>query len=587
MRPIDGPQLSTMQRVRFPRVLVIALVLVCCTLADLSVLHVAWLRREFHRGQLALGYFEPDGNGVRLVTDGFTPRGVDEDMALASATRLWVSPGKSVILPIGADSNLTVTTGGEAIAPYLVFGALRPAPSPSGSVRALASARRLDLSAGGLSLAAWDPTLPWEKDREWLKHIASACAKEQSKAIHLSVRSNVLRVEYGPCLLQLPLAEADISVLALLAGPATLLVENGTAWKIHRTVQPRALEIVGVMAGATPVLLFFGLGVWWCALFGTIPVLLFAWSPFVAVLGWLATSVVGGLCCAWALVRLARRSKRFAIGTACAALAGLASGLAWYHSGHPAAGTATPPGSEQSTSPAEGVAGVLLGYSAVAGGQLRSGSDGLLEHLRRLGRAYVDPLSRRAFPAQTFSRIEECICDEFDDVPRGSVVLFFGGTNDDWFSGIQMSRWRSVQMFIGWLQFMSDPHRWERSGEIFAAATRVSQNVLPRQKQLINTGVDCARARGDRFIFFHDFLASDLEGGLPPIRRQMREARKDAVTAAGGEFVDLFDELHHEAGVAWYNDIIHPSSVGHERIATRITRYLATTPMPAAGQRSE
>src|SRR5207244_3116707 len=61
--------------------------------------------------------------------------------------------------------------------------------------------------------------------------------------------------------------------------------------------------------------------------------------------------------------------------------------------------------------------GVLIGYSAVGGSGLRSDSMGLLEHLQRLGHRSIDPLSRRAFSAQTFARIASCVCTEFGDVP--------------------------------------------------------------------------------------------------------------------------------------------------------------------------
>ena len=574
------------------RGLVIVLVLGCCVLADVSILHVAWLQRYFDPGQLAWGYFEPSADGPRLVTDGFGARGADLDMALASAARLWISPGKPLIFPIGPETDLTVTTSGEGWAPYLVFGGLapfRPTSSRSGGeVQALSHARRLEFGAGGFSLVAWDATRSWEQDVGGLRAAAGSCGRERpSASVHVVSLKDVLLVEYGVCRLEVPFDDANPSVIALLPGPAAMLVESATAWKTHHAVAWRALQIVSALACATVALLFVGLGLWSCLLLSSVPVLFLVWSPLAGILAWLATAVVGGLFCCWTFVEYLRRSKRPVIGIAVVALAGVA--LVWFQRGRTNPSAETPADGDRSVAKAGALPGVLLGYSAVAGGALRPGSDGLPEHLRRLGHAYVDPLSQRAFSAQTFSRIEECICHEFDGVPKGAVVLFFGGTNDDWYSGIQMGSWSTLRMLLGWLQFMSDSRRWERSGEIFAEAVRSSQAVLPRQRQVIGKTVGCARARGQHFVFFHDFLVSDLDGALSPERRQMREAREDTVTAAGGEFVDLFDELHREAGVAWYNDIIHPSSVGHERFAARIVRYLAASPRLSdeGGQQSE
>ena len=539
----------------------IVLVLLGCVLADMWVLHVMWLRRYLDGGQLAYGYFEPGSDGPRLVTEGFDARDVDDDMALASDTRLWVSPGKSLVLPIAADCDFTVTTSSEGRAPYLVFGALDPLdPASSGGgnpAQILSRARRLDFKAEGLSLAAWDATLSWGTDGEWLRELATSCASERSP-VRVSTLNGILRVAYGECRLELPLDAESISVLALLPGPAALLVEKPAMWKTHYVAAFGVLAIIMGLACAAVASLFAGLGAWLCVGFSIVPVLLIAWSLLAGVLAWLATALVGVLFACAQLVRFVWTSKRSMRVGIVLALAGGVVVLVRFHLDHPSPRVRMTASGDRSNAPARPLPAVLLGYSAVAGGRLRSDRGRLLDHLTRLAHADVDPLSQRAFPAQTFSRIEQCVCHELDDAPAGSLLLFFGGTNDDWYSGIEMSSWPSLWMTIGRLQFLSDSHRWERSAETFDAAAQSSQAVLSVQEGVIRATVDCARARDHQFIFFHDFLVSDLESALSPDRRRMRKARKDAVIAAGGEFVDLFDVLHNAAGVSWFNDIIHP-----------------------------
>jgi len=54
----------------------------------------------------------------------------------------------------------------------------------------------------------------------------------------------------------------------------------------------------------------------------------------------------------------------------------------------------------------------------------------------------------------------------------------------------------------------------------------------------------------------------------------MLAARRAAVEAAGGTFVDLFEVLGPDAGVSWFNDYVHPFLLGHERIAEVVCRQM-------------
>jgi hypothetical protein len=46
------------------------------------------------------------------------------------------------------------------------------------------------------------------------------------------------------------------------------------------------------------------------------------------------------------------------------------------------------------------------------------------------------------------------------------------------------------------------------------------------------------------------------------------------VQEAGGTFVDLRADVEGEAGVAWFNDYVHLSSIGHRRAAEAACRFL-------------
>src|SRR5207244_2490526 len=55
----------------------------------------------------------------------------------------------------------------------------------------------------------------------------------------------------------------------------------------------------------------------------------------------------------------------------------------------------------------------------------------------------------------------------------------------------------------------------------------------------ISTVMDCVRAHHIRFFYFHDFLAMDLDGRQSADRQGLLSARRKAVEAHGGTFVDL------------------------------------------------
>src|SRR5262249_6278838 len=150
----------------------IGLIAAFCVSTDLWMLRAYWLHPAFDPGQIAWGFFETFDDGVRLVTDGFYGRSANEYMAPTTDAGLWIAPGKPLVLRLGPASNFTVTTVAEGRAPYVVLGELVPleTTSPANTAaQVLADGQRLVVGGEGLSLAMWDPTLPWEEDSRILR----------------------------------------------------------------------------------------------------------------------------------------------------------------------------------------------------------------------------------------------------------------------------------------------------------------------------------------------------------------------------------------------------------------------------------
>src|SRR5262249_53425744 len=103
---------------------------------------------------------------------------------------------------------------------------------------------------------------------------------------------------------------------------------------------------------------------------------------------------------------------------------------------------------------------------------------------------------------------------------------------------------------------------------------RASAASADEQEESVRGAVAAVRARGGRFGYAHDFFAYDMDGGRSPAGRLLLARRRAAVRAAGGEFIDLWEELGPEVGVAWFDDFIHPSAWAHRIIARRLCRAL-------------
>jgi hypothetical protein len=70
-----------------------------------------------------------------------------------------------------------------------------------------------------------------------------------------------------------------------------------------------------------------------------------------------------------------------------------------------------------------------------------------------------------------------------------------------------------------------------------------------------------------RFVYLQDMMVQDLTTARSPARQRLLAARRALVEGAGADFVDARTAFAAEAGVAWFNDFIHLSEIGHRRVA--------------------
>ena len=158
---------------------------------------------------------------------------------------------------------------------------------------------------------------------------------------------------------------------------------------------------------------------------------------------------------------------------------------------------------------------------------------------------------------ETLGWARDAYCTSPPSFGAGGQVVFLGGANDDF-------QWGVLSMARLFIVAEQGIEPWRRTQAPAAAASLAR---IDAQASALDGLVQCARSRDARFLFLHDFLVTDLVGGRGPDRAAMLARRRAVVEAAGGTFVDLLDVFNAEAGIAWFNDYVHPSLFAHERIA--------------------
>ena len=539
--------------------------LVLCCAADGFVLRGVLTSREIAPEQFRRGYFERFGGEVGLAVDNAVRPGMVPTFEMSRDGTLEVPPGMIAVLPLATGSRYE-SRSKSSCAPYVVFGdeasvapvANGPPLSP-GEAR-LVGARTLALSEGRLALVEWDPGRPWREDSARLCALRDACAPAGvPAALEIAATNGRLHVRLGGC----SIAEADAlsgeaSHVAVLAGADWLTVARRPEWATDGGVVWPLLAGIAVKVATAA----WGAGIASAAALSLTLAGAAVWIPVLATLVWPLTVLFG---VAAALIRLSVRGLQRIPGRArvpvVVAAVALAALLFVKRTNQP---DSFPPIVSLHNERARNDRCAVLGYSAVKGEGLRHERGGMRAFLDKDCGGCRDTTAGLFAGGETLTWLRDAFCRTEPDFGGHGLVTVVAGTNDDFFTGM---------LSIARLLIVSGQGSDLWSENVIAAAAASRKRIDAQMSAIASLG-RCIQSRDARFLFLHDFLASDLRGGRDADRAAMVAARRVAVEAAGGTFVDLFDVVGSEAGVSWFNDYVHPSLLGHERIAELVCRHV-------------
>ena len=561
---------------RRPRAARAPLWLVCLALQLVAVRHM-WIDERVADGQMLRGVFEePQGRPQLALTDCcgeefFPGPGLDAHGAVA------VSPGMIAVVNLKAGGTFVVKTDESTPTPYLVFGTKRGAADGSW----FSDAQRFEADTRGLRLADWDGGESWHADARWLTALSEQCGAGDTRTVYVAADGDHADVRLGQCPpATVRTADGRPLLMAVVAGPSWLTVgREETGFRVERHVNTgilppllvvAAISIAGLAAihpGAA-VALSAGLAV------------LSAFAPYAA---WLTYLAVPLLVVVGAVLRLSdrvipfrRRWMRTCIGCMGVAIVLLAIVVTVQRA---ARNTFT----ERRWTEAGSDAGArcrLIGYSPVDNAQLRAGG-GVSSMLAQCS-ACAGGLEVAARHGGRVDWMRRQVCAP-EATPGVKAVVAIGGDNDDmlWAQGpADYFRHASAMLRFAGLAYARTvrPDYLPRTIDALAAS---AAHAVDDQAAALRAAAQCAGERGERFVFVHDLFIQDLAAGRSAVRRGLLERRRDAVAADGRErfFVDAL-EAFPEMGVSWFNDIRHPSLIGHRKIAERICDVLRQVNAP-------
>jgi hypothetical protein len=577
------------------RVLLIA----ACWLLEMAFLRFAWIAARPEPGQWALTYFGRCAGGPGLV-QGYEVSEATPPVDVDREGLVGLAPGQSLALPLAPGAAYTVRGAAEGLAPYLVLVADVRGPPPAPAERAGSTVCSTDprvpfLADGELGWSPWRAAAPWREDAERLRSLARACGAGEGLVDGRARREgDELVLAIGSCTFRRALAPG--AALAVVAGPHAVRIDRAGGWSVRRRIAPGALLTAAVLGalhaaaliaalGAAPSLMLLGVEVGFGALAARVQAVIAGLAVLPSLLVWL---LLGAGACLATTFRLTRplRTTRARGAAVVLAHAAVAAALVAAPLGVPALARAAIGGApvvDRAEAPARCL---LVGYSTAAGSAVAPHGADALATLDARCAACAHAIARRAMPGHIFEDVAAAL--ERPDGPplaRGGTVLFWGGGNDDIFWPM-LSRRRAGGALVLLAYVVEGMLRSTESGSLSHPTVLEVQRALDRaadasagfaaeQASAIGAAARAVRARGDRFVYAHDFLAYDVGGGRSPARRLLVARRRAAVLAEGGVFVDLLEDLGPEIGVAWFDDFIHPSAWGHEQIAARLCRAAA------------
>lgn len=524
------------------------------------MLRSAWTGRQVEIGAFRRGYFESFDGVVGLAMDDAI-RAVFPAFLLTERDELGVPPGVTAVAPLAPGVAYELGTD-AALAPYVVIGGEAPVPpattqrQPSTGEGRLVDPRTLALRDGRLVLEPWDGTRPWRDDAARLSALYDACrAPGAPAALRVALADGQLEVRIGRCALAEPLQAAGApTLLAAIAGPHWVRVARQPGWATERWFIWPVLAAVAIKVAAT----WWGLGLASAAASSAVLALAAIWWPVPAMLTWPIICIVGLLaaCVRAAVVGLAKLPRRWRLPVAGAAALLLASVVA----SRMRAPRAFPPIMHARADRGQPVACAIIGYSTAGGASLRGNFGGLRVFLDDGCTRCRDSAAALAAGGEIMDWAREAYCTSPPSFGANGQVIFWGAANDDFLWGVLSV----ARLFIIGQQTIE---QWQRNQ---APAITASLATIEDQVSAIRGTVECATARRARFLYLHDFLVTDLVAGRDADRATMLARRRAAVEDAGGTFVDLYARFGDEAGVAWFNDYLHPSYIAHQRVAALV-----------------
>ncbi|HYD47907.1 MAG TPA: hypothetical protein VEB21_06140, partial [Terriglobales bacterium] len=482
--------------------------------------------------QTRRAYYEPGAKGTGVVIRLDEQRGgYMTDVGIAADGALEVPGGRTIGIPLERNTVVTVRSLAADLAPYIVVG-LEVAPAADARAGELASPLAMAPAASGVEMQPWNATAAWAEDKRRLQALRQHCSQSDRLEAVLEHSGGIVRIRLGSCSVEAALGPGQ-PMLLLVTGQDSAVAHTSAGWRTDTAVRWPLLATVLVRLlllaaaiGAAPAALVEGILL---ALAGS-------FSLHAALLVWVVSTP---LALAGAAARLA--SLRWPQRPLFAAMCGLVA-LAMQVAAVLLAvsfldiGTF---GHERIEHRGDGACS-LVGYSTVRGDSLRHGSPGVLEQLDAHCPGCNGRSSRFSREAQTLGWIRQVLCDPAFPPAAGAEIVFIGGGNDDLFyrPGGLLPRLLELAAMIRFAAQPFGPLEW-RAG--FDLAHQRAPGAMAAQARDIEAIAACARARGHRFRFLHDFLVWDLDGGRPAVRQQTMAHRRRAAEAAGADFVDLYE----------------------------------------------
>lgn len=554
-----------------------------CMAVQLVAIRNMWIDERIVDGQMLRAVFEDPRGRPELALTGccgeefFPGPGLDAHGAIA------VSPGLIAVAILEGRGTFVVKTDENTPTPYVVFGTART----EGDVSWLSDVRRLDAGDAGLQLVAWDGGQSWRADARWLAALSERCGGPETRTVQVSSDTDHAEVRVGSCPpAAVPIGDGKPLLMAVVAGPSWVTIDRpGVGYRADRRVNTGTLLPLSVLAALSVAALgAMNLGVLVAVSLGLLVVSFVvpfaAWIGFLVLLFLVVIATI--LRVSARIIPFRRRWMRTCIGIMCATIVLLTVAVAVQRA---LRNTFT----ERHWTEAKHDSGSrcrLVGYSPLDDAQLRAGG-GVTAILSQCPACAGGlDVSARHGGRVDWMRTQVC-AQEFSSNTKAVVAI--GGDNDDmlWAQGLpDYLRHAGAMLRFGMAAYnrIVRPDYLSRTIDAFASS---AMRAADDQATALREAAQCAHERGARFVFVHDLFVEDLAAGRSATRRALLERRRDAVAPDGRQrfFVDAL-EAFSEMGVSWFNDMRHPSLIGHRKIAERVCDILQQAPdTTAAGSR--